>query len=662
MDNRFNNIPEHNTTHTDEIDIISFDRRKRAEQIRQNADADRERRRIQQMQKRREERLRRLKIERIKRLCLLVVMAVGALFILIGVISVIVKASLSGSNDTPAVVDNKVSAEETQLIANFSSFDGLVFTDTSNTYLATAGKMISDIAMSIENSASVPASSTKISEFGEISERYALFSTTDAYLQFREQVKNAPIFSNGYIWSETDNIKSSLTDGYMYDTNTSYIIAVTNICLAEGSTAFLSEYDTDAEPRRDVSKGKSVSEKLNMAINYLFDNNTIDGGLKFDTISSLCYIHTADNNGTSSGKPSNKWFNFRFGYLDAYTNISFNKAMQKLAVLYTLEGAPEKADQYNTIAENHAQAFNEKFWDSVKQRYVGCFDKNGNIYDYGFVFVNLEAIEAGIADTEKADAIFSWIDGNRLIESDTSKGSDIYAYTFAPRNTTVPAEDKWWDYLGGTLPLSAEGGYNKYYQNGGVSLSGAYYDIMSRYTTDKNDVAAIKLYTLVKQYESGTFAQNGNPLYCISQSAVNGLAPTAFLKTGFGLYSDGLHLNITPDYELLSPSGVLETQKTSLKSFGIKQIGYAKNTYNFLFDNQKVYITAVNQKPVRINVGGFEADTGYDIVVVNSETEISRIPFKSDSNGVISLAAEFGGTSYLKIEKLKSSDTNKSKK
>ena len=262
MDNRFNNIPEHNTTHTDEIDIISFDRRKRAEQIRQNADADRERRRIQQMQKRREERLRRLKIERIKRLCLLVVMAVGALFILIGVISVIVKASLSDSNDTPAVVDNKVSAEETQLIANFSSFDGLVFTDTSNTYLATAGKMISDIAMSIENSASAPASSTKISEFGEISERYALFSTTDAYLQFREQVKNAPIFSNGYIWSETDNIKSSLTDGYMYDTNTSYIIAVTNICLAEGSTAFLSEYDTDAEPRRDVSKGKSVRKKL----------------------------------------------------------------------------------------------------------------------------------------------------------------------------------------------------------------------------------------------------------------------------------------------------------------------------------------------------------------------------------------------------------------
>ena len=277
----------------------------------------------------------------------------------------------------------------------------------------------------------------------------------------------------------------------------------------------------------------------------------------------------------------------------------------------------------------------------------------------GFVFINLEAIEAGIADTEKADAIFSWIDGSRLIESDTSKGSDIYAYTFAPRNTTVPAEDKWWDYLGGTLPLSAEGGYNKYYQNGGVSLSSAYYDIMSRYAADKIDLAAIKLYTLVKQYENGTFAQNDNPLYCISQSAVSGLAPTAFLKSGFGLYSDGLHLNITPDYEILSPSGVLETQKTPLKSFGIKQIGYAKNTYNFLFDNQKVYITAINQKPVRINVGGFEADTGYDIVVVNTETEISRIPLKSDSNGVISIAAEFGGTSYLKIEKIKSTDTNK---
>lgn len=659
MDNRFNGVTQRNVTRTDEIDIISFDRRKRAEQIRQNADADREKRRIEQMRKRREERLRRLKIERLKRLCLLAVMAVGTLFILIGVISVIIKASLSDSNNTPVVQDNKVSQEETMLISQFLSHDGIIFTDTSDAYLTSASNMLSDLSLSIENSASIPASTTKTNEFGELSERYALFSTTDAYLEFREKVKNVPIFSNGYIWSETDNIKSSVTGAYMYDTNTSYIIAVANICLAEGSTAFLGEYDTDSQARRDYSQGKSVGEKLNMAINYLFDNNTVQGGLKFDTISSLCYIHTPDNNGTSSGKPSNKWFNFRFGYLDAYTNISFNLAMQNLADMYLLDGAPEKADEYSAIAANHASAFNEKFWDTVKQRYVGCFDKNGNAYDYGFVFVNLEAIVAGIADSEKADAIFSWIDGTRLIESDTSKGSDIYAYTFAPRNTTVPAEDKWWDYLDGTLPLSAEGGYNKYYQNGGVSLSGAYYDILSRYNTGKADSAAIKLYTLIKEYENGTFSHNDNPLYCISQSAINGLTPSAFLKIGFGLYSDGLHLNINPDYSMLSPAGVLDSEKSSFKTLGVKQIGYAKNTYGFLFDNQKVYITAVNQKPVRINVGGFDANTGYDLVVVHNETEISRLPLMSDSSGVVSLSVDFGGITYLRIEKSQSAETKK---
>lgn len=645
-------VPNEKSVTSDEIDIISFDRRRRAEQIRKNEEAEREKRRRQQMLRHRQERIRRAKIERMKQLCMLGVVALGALLIVIGIITAIIKAVSGPANDnTITQPDNAVSAEETELITSFSANNGIFYSNEDNVFLNSTGNMITDIVLSIENQAGIPALSNKINEYGELSERYSLFSNSDSYNDFRNAVKNVPIFSNGYVWCETDSMKSTVTDGYMYDTNTSYIIAVSNICLAEGNTDFLSETDTDAQPKRDSSKGMTVGDKLQKAVDYLFDNDIINGGIKFDTISSLCYIHTEDNNGTKSGKPSNKWYNFRFGYLDAYSNIQFNKAMTSLAKLYTLAGVPEQADKYSSIAEQHKAAFNEKFWDSIKQRYVGCFDKDGNVYDYGFVFLNLEAIEAGIADGEKASAILSWIDGERIIEDDTSKGTDIYAYSYAPRNTTVAAVDKWWEYLGGTLPLSAEGGFNKYWQNGGISLSTAYYDIMSRYASGDTEKLTAKLTNLADGYNSNKFADAGNAIYGNSGIASNGIAPVAVLKTVFNLYSDGHHLNITPNLGII-PKTVVDGKVAELpKTYGVSGIGYAKNTYGFLFDGDKTYITAVSRKPVRINVGGFQAGTEYELVFVDSGIEISRIPASINENGVIAISAEFGGTCYVKIEK-----------
>ncbi len=653
-------VPNEKSVTSDEIDIISFDRRRRTEQIRQNEEAEREKRRRQQMLRRRQERIRRAKIARMKQLCMLGIVALGALLIVIGVITAIVKAVSGPANDnTITQPDNAVSAEETELITSFSENNGIFYTNEENAFLVSAGNMISDVVLSIENQAGIPALSDKINEYGELSERYALFSGSDSYADFRIAVKNVPIFSNGYVWSETESMKSTVTDGYMYDTNASYIIAVANICLAEGSTDFLSETDTDAQPRRDSSKGMTVGDKLQKAVGYFFDNDTINGGIKFDTISSLCYIHTADNNGTKSGKPSNKWFNFRFGYLDAYSNISFNKAMTSLAKLYTLAGVPEQADKYSSIATQHKAAFNEKFWDGVKQRYVGCFDKDGNVYDFGFVFINLEAINAGIADNEKASAIHSWIDGERIIEGDTSKGTDIYAYTYAPRNTTVAAVDKWWENLGGNLPLSEDGGYNKYWQNGGISLSTAYYDIMSRYAIGDTDKLTAKLTNLVDGYNSNKFAEGGNAVYGNAGNATNGIAPIAVLKTVFNLYSDGHHLNITPNLGII-PKTIVNGKVAELpKTYGVSGIGYAKNTYSFLFDGEKAYITAVSRKPVRINVGGFEAGAEYELVFVDSGIEISRIPATMDANGVISISAEFGSTCYVRIEKAKTEKSSK---
>lgn len=630
---------------SDDFEVISFDkqRRQRAEQIRSNEEEERRKRRIQQQKLLRAERIRKAKIERMKAIALLGAMAVGAVCVVIAIIAAIVGALTSPKDEEKPINTNKVSSAETALVGDFVAYDGIIYSE-NNDFLTNANAFIGDIAMSY---GAIPTDTKKINEFGALSEQLIYAGDPAVYEVFRETVKNAPIFSNGYVWSETDSMKSTVTGGYLYDTNTSYITAIANICLYEGSTAFLNEIDTDSQPQRDKSQGKTVAEKLNMAINYLFDGNIADGGIKFDTISSLCYIHTADNNGLSNGYPSNRWFNFRFGYLDAYSNIVFNRAMQKVSLMYTLAGQTDEASRYSAVVKANAEAFSEKFWDSEKMRFVGCFDKDGTPHDYGFVFVNLEAIEAGMANDEQVIRIFTWLDGTRTIDGDTSTGGDIYAFGFAPRNTTVSAEDKWWDYLGGTLPLSTTGAYGEYYQNGGASLSQAYYDIMARYTHGDTANAQKRINALISEYKNGRFSANDNSSACeIDESVLSRLAPTAVLKTAFGINKDGMYLTVSPNKTII---GTTDTAKNA--KCGVKNVRFANNGYGFLYDSGKLYITADSYTAVRINAGGLEPGAVYDIIKVrDGEMLAGTESLTADSNGSVAITTDFGGDIYIKVQ------------
>ena len=44
------------------------------------------------------------------------------------------------------------------------------------------------------------------------------------------------------------------------------------------------------------------------------------------------------------------------------------------------------------------------------------------------------------------------------------------------------------------------------------------------------------------------------------------------------------------------------SSETAISTYGVRGIGFAKNTYGFLFDGDTVYITAVSKKPVRISI------------------------------------------------------------
>ena len=649
------------------IDPVHFDRRKRTEAIRQNEEAEREKRRKIQAARRRAEYRRRAKIARLKAMCLFAATVLGVLCIAIAGIVAAVKAL--NKPKAPALPDGAVTPEETALIEAFQADTAVIYVP-GNTLAATANAFLNDTSLGI------PQSTAKVGEFGELARRYAGFGTSDGYFALKNALRDVPMYANGYLWTETTGIRSSETDGYFYDTDTAFVSAVANICLWEGDGLYLSEADTDNQPKLDKSQGLTVLEKLNEVTAYLFRADT-ERGVKYDPLSGLVYIHTPDNDGTSSGNGSNRWFNFRFGYLDAYENISFGRAVTDLAKLYTLLGETEKADEYTRIAEKNRAAFNEKFWDEKKGRYIGCIDINGEVHDYGFVFLNLEAIEAGFADAEKAEKIFAWLDGNRTVEGDTAIGTDIYFGAFI-RNTTLAAKDSWWDYLGGTLPLSENGGWGRYYQNGGYSLSTTYYDIMARYKTGRTQEAAEHLKQLLNAYADGTLKTSDGTVR-ISGDALAGLAQTAYIRTVFGLDTDGFRLCMTPDYAFLaalesSDETDAEAEKaaksekkakkdeeaeTAHPTIGLHNITFSRNGYGVLFDAETVYITAKNKQPVRLRVGGFEAGVSYDLVMVEGGFEKVRTPYTSDESGYLDISADFGGTSYLKIEKTPLPETKK---
>ena len=121
-------------------------------------------------------------------------------------------------------------------------------------------------------------------------------------------------------------------------------------------------------------------------------------------------------------------------------------------------------------------AANRKFWNSETGRFYGAIDVNGKGWEYGFTFLNLDAIWYGIASPEHARSIMDWLGGRRTVEGDTSTGEDIYHWRFGPRATT--RRNLEWYGQGWTHPESIPWGGQV--QDGGAVLGFAFYDYWAR--------------------------------------------------------------------------------------------------------------------------------------------------------------------------------------
>lgn len=610
---------------SNDIDLVNFDSHSQTDRIRENEIIERQKRAKRIAAQKRAERIRLAKINRIKNAIYAWASLIGVLALVVFVIVLVVSSLNKDSNDdTP---ENAVEAEIVNLVDAFEQSEDFIFTTQKNADIDAINDFAKLYGFNPENvflEKSPSAFLWNAKAFGWLSDKTHI-------TQVKNTIKNYPMFSNGYVWSCDASMKYDLTDAYLYDTNSSYISAVSEICLWENDTSFLYETDTDGKARFDFSKNMTVLEKVQKATDYFFDKNDLNGGgIRYDENSGLVYILTPANSGKSDGDGSNYWYNHRFGYLDCYNNIAFNSAMTYLSKLYTLMGQPENAAKYKEIADKNKLAINDTFWSETDGRYIGCKDADGVKHDLGFTFVNLLAVSEGIADENKTKSIISWLDGERNITTDTA--SDVYAFGFAPRTTTVSTSDAWWDYVDGKYPLATTAQFGSHSQNGGASYLSASFDIDARSKLSKKT-------GLVKRIKA--LATNKVDASVMTDREKSELSISAgyMLKGLFGISTDGSTLSINPKFP--SYEGYV----------GVSGISHGLTNLSLLFSQDKVFVTAKTMSPVRLEIYGFEKGEEVTVKLVSADLYEHEEKINADDEGILHITQRIGGEDYLIIQR-----------
>jgi len=187
------------------------------------------------------------------------------------------------------------------------------------------------------------------------------------------------------------------------------------------------------------------------------------------------------------GIGNNYWDLLPFGGYDCYSTNQYYASILAMAEIEKsiLEhpewNIPRSALSFDpNELQEHAKKVREKaqslFWDNEKKRFIACIDRNRNKHDYGFTFLNLDCIWYGIASNKQATDILKWLDGERILESDTSRGKDIYYWRFGPRATTLRNID-WYTFCWTNPEKIPWGGQ---VQDGGAVLGFSFYDLWAR--------------------------------------------------------------------------------------------------------------------------------------------------------------------------------------
>ncbi|RLD12211.1 MAG: hypothetical protein DRI44_01475 [Chlamydiae bacterium] len=207
------------------------------------------------------------------------------------------------------------------------------------------------------------------------------------------------------------------------------------------------------------------------------------------------------------------WDIMPFGGKDALATIYLYDTINKMA---KLEEQIKKHPEWKVLTDkNTYQSYylknlakkiknnSTQFWNKTTGRFGSSIDSDGVLHDYGYTFVNCEAIYYGFANEDQSTQIVDWISGKRLIQNDTSKGKDIYKFKFAPRSSTLRNID-YYNYVWSAPESIPFGGQ---VQDGGAVLGFSYHDLMARLKTRGADDAWKRLQIIINWF--GDIQKNG---------------------------------------------------------------------------------------------------------------------------------------------------------
>jgi hypothetical protein len=195
------------------------------------------------------------------------------------------------------------------------------------------------------------------------------------------------------------------------------------------------------------------------------------------------------------------------------------------------------------------------FWNEKAGRFIACIDADGISHDYGFTFLNCEAIYHDFATAEQAQSIYDWLDGKRTVEGDSSTGADIYRWRFGPRSTTRRNLD--WYVWCWSNPESVPWGYQV--QDGGAVLGWSYHDLMARLKTLGPDNAARRLAEIIQWFDEVQEAGGYRTYY--EGHPERGTMQGANVAGGLGLDKEFVESVLVPQVMLYGFMGIRATPK-----------------------------------------------------------------------------------------------------
>ncbi|MCC6234665.1 MAG: hypothetical protein IT580_18630 [Verrucomicrobiales bacterium] len=218
------------------------------------------------------------------------------------------------------------------------------------------------------------------------------------------------------------------------------------------------------------------------------------------------------------GVGNNYWDLLPFGGEDGLATIYYFDALRRMASLerqvalhpeWNLPAGPLRFEPAELVelSRDLQTRGHERFWNESTGRFGGWRDSEGTLHDYGFTFVNNEAIYFGFADPDRARSVRSWIDGTRTVAGDTSVGADIFHWRFGPRATTRRNVDCY--FWGWSDPASLA--FGAQVQDGGAVLGFSFHDLMARLEVNGPDDAWKRLREILAWYaevrEAGGYRQ-----------------------------------------------------------------------------------------------------------------------------------------------------------